>query len=224
MKKWIFLFFAFFIFGLNAKSQDYSIIPTKLNALGTPGSFFLSRATIQNNSSSTIQLFMTRILKDLPPSWTSCFCYPECLAPFIDTLWFTIPAYSSDSIMPNYGTDTIPGLGTIKVVLYQTGFESEKDTIVFTGSTLSVGIEMISNTTIFKIFPNPVSNTLSIQIDKFSPLRFNIYTLSGNLIYSGSSLLNSNTTIDLSFLSDGMYYITGEDLNGEKTSLKFIKY
>lgn len=213
------------IFTLNfqAIGQDYSIIPTNLNAQGLPATMFLSRATIQNNSGSTIELFMKRIVKDLPPNWTSCFCYPECIAPFIDTLWIVISAYSSDSIMPNYATDTIPGLGTIEVELYQKGYESVIDTITFTGSTFSTGIHNYENDERITIYPNPFTNEITILNENGDNYSVAIYNIAGELVFSENDISGTTKNLSIGHLTNGVYFLVCRFSSGKTYSTPIIK-
>src|SRR5262245_8728271 len=124
-----------------AFSQDYTLDSTRIHANGNPGDLFLASLIVTNNSNATITMHLQRIVKNLPANWTSCFCYPHCIAPWVDTLTFSIAPLSMDSIKPNFGTDSIPGTGYITILLVQQGAESNlQDTIFFTGSTLSTGI------------------------------------------------------------------------------------
>lgn len=54
-----------------------------------------------------------------------------------------------------------------------------------------------------KIFPNPVSNDLFIEIDKNVVLEFSLYDVSGQLIYEA----NTPNTIDVNHLANGIYFL-----------------
>ena len=133
MKKFFCIALLFLLPALKGFSQDYSLDSTGVHAQGNPGDLFLATLIVTNNSGSDITLHLNRIVSNLPPGWTSCFCYPICIAPLIDTLTFTIPALGVDSIKPNFGTDSIPGIGHITITLYQVGesVPSDMDTIFF---------------------------------------------------------------------------------------------
>ena len=225
MKYFCKLFFVLLVssLGNDLKAQDYSIVPANLNAQSFPGDFFLAKARVQNTSGNTITIFMERIVKNLPPNWTSCFCYPFCIAPFRDTLSFHIAPHSVDSIMPNFGTDSVPGLGTIVVKIYQVGNESVIDTITFTGSTLSNGIHSIPFASVFSVYPNPFYNTISLNNKNGQPSQVFIYNLSGEMVYQNENLNSSLEKIDLNFLQAGIYFLKIKLPGQEVETKKLVK-
>lgn len=70
-----------------------------------------------------------------------------------------------------------------------------------------------------KIYPNPVLNTLYISSEKNDIERLNIYSISGQKVLEQHIISN---TIDVSNLSNGMYFIEITSSEG-KTVKKFIK-
>jgi len=215
----LFLFLFVVLLGNNLKAQDYTIVPANLNVHSFPGDFFLAKARVQNNSTNTITMFMERIVKNLPPNWTSCFCYPTCIAPFVDTLRFHIAPHSMDSIMPNFGTDSVPGLGTIVVKLYQQGYESMPDTITYTGSTFSNKINSLSFVSEFSVYPNPFSNTISVKNKNRQICQLFIYNLSGEVVYQNENFNSALENINLMFLEAGIYFLKIK-LSGQETEIK----
>lgn len=85
-----------------------------------------------------------------------------------------------------------------------------------TESSLGIDDNIVSK---FKLYPNPTKNTLNIQT--VSSFKFDILSLDGKLIQSGTSKINE-TAIDVSKLVSGMYVleITSEE---KKSVQKFIK-
>lgn len=221
--KFIFTITFSFILG-SSHSQDYSIIPDNLNAQGPPNVLFLAKARIVNNSSSAINMFMERIIKDIPANWSSCFCHPQCVAPFVDTISFAIPANSEDSIMPNFFADSIPGLGTIQVRLYQLGFQSLPDTITFTGSTMSsTSVPYLSLPAGISVYPNPCLNHVSVDITEDGECSASLYDLSGKLACSSGILKSKGNILPLDGLKAGIYFLKITFTNGTIISNKIIK-
>ncbi|MBK6729721.1 MAG: T9SS type A sorting domain-containing protein [Bacteroidetes bacterium] len=68
------------------------------------------------------------------------------------------------------------------------------------------------------IFPNPAINTLNINSKK-EINQFEIYSITGACLASG----NYNQTLDISFLSQGMYQLVLTCVDGEKSTHSFIK-
>ena len=78
----------------------------------------------------------------------------------------------------------------------------------------------------FSIYPNPVQDKLILKSPRFesSKLTLAIYTVQGKEVASKNIQIENETSIDVSSLSSGMYFINVEDDKGASTTQKFIKY
>jgi hypothetical protein len=94
------------------------------------------------------------------------------------------------------------------------GENSGQITVFSITDLLSINSPSFSNT--IKLYPNPTENLLHIQSDKYIE-NIKIYSLQGQQIKEGS-----NTTIDVSALSKGLYFVQ-VSINGETLTKKFIK-
>lgn len=75
----------------------------------------------------------------------------------------------------------------------------------------------------FRIFPNPVSSSLSLDSSNgFSIGRYSITDTAGKLIMGRKVDFGTNLTIDVSMLSNGLYFLRLEGEFGS-TTLKFVK-
>lgn len=86
-------------------------------------------------------------------------------------------------------------------------------------TTLSVD-DVVANTNI-SLYPNPATDVINISVDgSNSNMNAEIYNVSGQMVYQGA--VQNNSSINISNLPDGMYYIklNGETANGTQ---KFIK-
>ncbi len=92
---------------------------------------------------------------------------------------------------------------------------------VFGTTSGLLGIHKQSNETDFNIFPNPSDGTFSIQSSNIKTKSIEIYNLRGNRIYEsfGQAL---PTTLDISYMSDGIYLLRIMDEKGEVHSHKLI--
>jgi len=68
----------------------------------------------------------------------------------------------------------------------------------------------------FKIFPNPTNDVIFIQ-SNFNQFDAHIFNIQGQAILQKSNL-NNNDTIDLNFLSNGVYFV---QIHAEKHSKVF---
>lgn len=72
----------------------------------------------------------------------------------------------------------------------------------------------------FAFYPNPTTGILNFQ-SKVAPLAIQVFGITGNLLLDLP--LNSNGSIDISFLSNGMYIAKVTLENGNTQQIKFIK-
>lgn len=71
-----------------------------------------------------------------------------------------------------------------------------------------VGIEDMENSTnnnTYYFYPNPVQDFINIKCSKQEKLQITIFSINGNILFKGDYLPES--TIDLSFLKTGLYFI-----------------
>lgn len=162
-----------------------------------------------------------RIVNNLPGTWTSCFCYPQCVAPWIDSATFYVNGFSTDSIMPNFGTDSIPAMATVTIVLYQVGYETMPDTITFTGTTLPAGIATTSRENI-SIFPNPFVNVITFNDLTSGNSVVSIRNSLGEVVYT-QSISSSSPSVHLEFLPHGAYYAELRTESDERITIPVIK-
>jgi hypothetical protein len=73
---------------------------------------------------------------------------------------------------------------------------------------------------LLKLYPNPVKDNLHIKGDNLNIVKASIYDLSGKLI---KAMEVTNATIPVQFLSHGTYILSLIDSNGEQHLSKFIK-
>lgn len=100
-------------------------------------------------------------------------------------------------------------LGVTAMDLY--GNKSNK---VTTSVTLS-GVEDITAETV-SIYPNPSSGKFNIVTESTAPVSFNVYNVAGGLVNSG--IITGKYTLDLSSLSEGVYFMHLN--NGNSTQIR----
>ena len=72
-----------------------------------------------------------------------------------------------------------------------------------------------------KVYPNPVSETLNIEIQSFNDLRFHLFDIYGRQVEVSPNINSSRTTIDMSQLASGVYFLSIEK-EGEMVTRKII--
>lgn len=71
----------------------------------------------------------------------------------------------------------------------------------------TTGIAHERNETLLRVFPNPLKDYLSIEATGFQSGDISIYTLLGNLVYKGALKQDSQYSLDLSYLTNGVYLV-----------------
>lgn len=117
----------------------------------------------------------------------------------------------TNAIIDVYPTETT----TYTVIGYSGSCTSEASTTITVEG--SIGIDNASTTTNYTLYPNPTHNILYIKGNEIS--RVVITDITGRQMMDSS---NSNT-IDLSNLTNGVYFITIYNEIGEKNNYKIIK-
>jgi hypothetical protein len=85
----------------------------------------------------------------------------------------------------------------------------------------SVGINEVSQSNLFSVYPNPAKSQINVKADaKLLGSIYTVYNNTGKLVLSGK-IISENTTIELGNLSGGIYlFSVGENL---KQTFKVIK-
>jgi hypothetical protein len=74
----------------------------------------------------------------------------------------------------------------------------------------------------FKLYPNPVKETLQIRNASIQIVYASIYDINGKLLQK-HTLETNTSTIDVKALNQGLYFVVFESETGERVSRKFIK-
>ena len=77
----------------------------------------------------------------------------------------------------------------------------------------------------FKIYPNPVSNELKIDLNSYSEngLSAKIYNTLGSLVETKNTISIENNKVDVSQLNNGIYFIEINNAENERVVKRFIK-
>jgi hypothetical protein len=92
--------------------------------------------------------------------------------------------------------------------------------------SFGVGQREIEEESIISLFPNPVSDILSISIvsnEHYDISHVKIFDLSGNLVSDIDNLKNVNFSLNTSQLNSGIYFIYIEDSSKRFYVNKFLK-
>jgi hypothetical protein len=73
------------------------------------------------------------------------------------------------------------------------------------GTSETVGIKKVNIDNVINVFPNPIENNVYINVQNTEIAEINIYTITGQVLYSRKA--NIETTVNLSFLEKGVYFM-----------------
>jgi hypothetical protein len=214
-----FLFFVSVFTGIKAQHLSYN--GSKYDQTGEPGLMVTPQLEITNTGSVTVGVIVNRFYQGLPANWTSCFCYIECNPPSLSTLSFSLAPGETAHIGVGFATDSIPGLGTVRLTVEEVGSSLAKDTLQFTGSTMISGISEISQKYLFSVYPNPTSDKVILQYSKQEPYLLLLLNASGQIIMR-SEQVSHECSVDLQHLPCGTYYLKTHSVSGE-TLRKIIR-
>ncbi len=95
------------------------------------------------------------------------------------------------------------------------------DTAIYGNAALSIYDNTLSQ---FTLFPNPVKNELFLSSKNTTRnLKLKIFNIEGKLLSTQTVAHQDQTSIDVSQLVSGLYFINIEDKNGNTEVKKFIK-
>ena len=127
--------------------------------------------------------------------------------------WYNQYGLISDELSQNY---TVTEDGSYYVIVTLEGCSSEPSNII---EIISTSIELFEDEKAFKVYPNPVTNDLTIEIKgNYVRLNYELINANGQILMNGS--LVDKTTIKTSSLVPGVYLIKLE--NGKSFEFKKI--
>lgn len=102
-----------------------------------------------------------------------------------------------------------------------TGYAVGSNGTIIKTTSGGVGIQENTLTTDYKLFPNPTDNNLFVSYQSPDETNFTITNSLGVVLSSG--VLKNNSSIDISFMHSGIYFISLSNKNGFTLTKKIIK-
>ena len=166
-------------------------------------------AILENTASVSKMVVCKReIIGDMPAEYEN-FCWSNCWSPnvFIDTV-----LVRSDSVyrfVTHYAAPIVAGSHQVRYVFYDADKREDSISLICEYLTLpgtSVPLIVVNN--LFSVYPNPTSNQLTIDNGQLTMDDVEIYNVVGQRLNNYQlSTVNSQLTIDVSHLANGMYYL-----------------
>ena len=208
MKKILLLSFCLIIY--IGKAQTYSITPAKTVSISAQLNNISNKYIyMPNTGGAKIILKWKKISDNLPAGWDYSMCDKgNCYAgvPVGPTTMDTV--YVSDQGYFNLAVDPLNelGSGTVRIYMWQDGFESAGDTLTWHVNAIPVSVEELKLSDNIQIFPNPASSNLNIVLNDSKFHDIEIKSIVGQVIFNGEVKSGTNN-IDVSNFSKGIYFI-----------------
>ncbi len=194
-------------------SAQLSVSSTYATAQGKTSEEISPNIILKNISSRTLELKWERIKNQLPSGWESAVCDKQCYSGYLDSKTFSLaPGESISDFRVNFRPNGNDGIGSAEIKIFELKQPQNQYTITFSASANpSVSSNSISNS-IPSVYPNPVTEFLSVSDPSNDVKYVEIYNLVGKKIYE-FALRNDNAKIDVSELQRGIYIVRLLDKN-----------
>lgn len=189
------------------------------NVSGNAGSIVSATANLVNKSDEDVTVFIKKLQKSIPASWSTAFYADENFSVYDDSVTLTLPAYDTIFFRLDFFTDSVPAAGTVKVGFRNENNFSNNFITVFGVSTLATAINEPGNDNAAEIYPNPATGTINISTNQKAETE--ILSLQGQIMKRLNSAENP-AAIDISALAKGMYFVK-VTTEKEVAVKKFIK-
>lgn len=185
-----------------------------------------------NHYDEEVTFIWERIYSDLPNIWESSVCVGLiCYFVETNTETFTLDPGDTVQVLAHFYPYYVEGNGNHKVIIYpdKANGIDEADTATFYGfasSPTSLTPEVRKNSLkITRLYPNPVSDILSVQLLSNSNYHIIIYNVLGEKVMDTHISNNNSANISVEHLNNGMYMLSVTDLvSGNKVSRTISKF
>lgn len=203
------------VFGLwvQAQSQVISFVEnTTPIVTGSASDFMIDvPGHIVNNSDMPIEITWERQLMNMPQNWTVQICdINQCYLEFVGSESFFLGVGDTASIKVQFRPHQIAGTGDVKIVAKASynNEEIEVELVYRAIAETPTGVSILNNSSFsMNLYPNPVVNTLNIDIYKPEAARIEIYNLTGKRIRN-IDVREMSMVIDATNLPSGMYLVS----------------
>lgn len=224
MKVRILLLFSFTVLCCSAK--DYTISPSSSLTVNAPYNDISIFDINQVNTANTkILLGWTLISNNLVSGWDFSLCdYGHCIPglPASGTM-DSVPVGGQGFLGLNVNPYNIAGTGSVRIYVYQFGYESQGDTLTWTVSSVPAGIasNSIGNISL-SLYPVPVTSVLYLSGTSSDARKIVIRDMQGRELKHKEIFAGERSCIDVSELPEGIYFLTCDE-KGLLTTRRFTR-
>ena len=183
-----------------------------------------SGLNITNASENSVELMIRREIIEILPNAENAFCFMLCydtddnetIEPHTILAGETL-TYFDGYFHTEYRTNGAKGISIVKYTFYDNDNLDDTTSMFFKfDSRNATGVEQIQGKEQVQVYPNPINHEL--QITNYEGGIIKLFNLVGQCVLSIESAHSLKTTIDVSHLQAGMYYLKA----GSK-AIKIIK-
>jgi len=187
---------------------------------GTAGQVLTVHTTIQNLSvTDNVQVNVLREQVDVPQGWQTSLCIDICFNSSVSSSTVTIPPGGVQPFVFYFFTGNQPGIGHSVVRFTNALVSNNEHSEQFTAITdFNTSVENLQ--TGWTVYPNPVVSQLNVEIPNFGQaMPYRIFDVLGRRVSEGI-LTSKFSSIDLSALPAGLYFLADEK---SESLLKIVK-
>jgi len=173
-----------------------------------------------NVSSNDVDLVIVREQIFMLSGAENTFCFPpSCFPPEFDGPTSPFPFPAGDTLSEfetTYNPKGQKGISIVKYTFYDNANPTDATSVIFKFDSETVGIENnITEKINLKVFPNPTNGKIVVSSSSAGSLPgdgtlsvVEVYDVVGQVVFtSAMSNLSPETTIDISHLTNGMYFL-----------------
>ena len=210
--------------GITVAQKRYVISPSHtLTGTAEFGVYTNFKIYQDNVSQDTLILKWKLLSDDLVTGWDYSSCaFGTCYAFIPDSLCTMNPIPPGEIAFLSLTLDpqNIKGTGKATLYLYDAQNPSVKDTITFIINAQEAnGIHDYSLSDALKIYPNPATETLNVEIEQAysDKASIQIFNLLGKSVYSSTLNSTDRNRINIQSLPSGIYFVRVDNGNGVAT-------
>ncbi|MEO5645068.1 MAG: T9SS type A sorting domain-containing protein [Bacteroidia bacterium] len=208
-----------------ATNGTFTFAPTVTSVNGIPGQTIYDTGDLINTGTSDVLIEVIKLQENYAPGWNSALCMSICYSSSVDSVTFLLEANDTMHFSLDYFTSQTADSSRVRVGFMNEGFPANHFIQLFKGYTSVMTGTQPVETASFEIYPNPCTSDLHFVNNEAqgNDDEYFIYDLNGKLQKKISSNTAVEFSIDVSDLSQGVYFI--EQRGAQASSyVKFVKY
>lgn len=190
------------------KAQFYTISPNDtIIDIAPPSQLTIFDIYQHNATADTIQLAWTKVYESIPVGWDYSLCdLGTCYPGFPSSGSMALIAPPDSGFLGvNIDPYALPGTLTVRFYVYETSAPAAGDTLTWIITAQTTGTEEITSAD-FRIYPNPSTDHIQIDMQNETSASMCIYDLNGRVIVQ-KALVQDGEMVNVSNLPASTYIL-----------------